>query len=530
MDEYSIIKYLLFKEIMIISSKMATLIIALKRSLKMNNLSPVFVFNSLNTKRGGMTKATIHRANILVNEYENTQFLTILFQKNHENIINNLYKTGELDPKVKVYNLFRDLDPSKGNLVDLRKKANANKEEEGLIAFNAKNAYRYYKDGFYVMYKKIDGKGQVSFIDYMNEGRHRIRREEYNEDGYVVRERYMDLITNTPKLDRYFGKDGNCYLSTWVNPKTEEVSRCNLFFPEPLEFSNLEELAAYWVKTKVEKIISPILIADNPQNHSLLLNKKLTAYRKIVVMHTNHYDLQEDGSFELSQQYNSLFKHKEKYQNVVFLTEEQLQDFTGEFGGHLGYRVIPHGIDKPFKDREDDKVNSYLAVTLARYHKEKGLEDGIRAFRNVVDVIPDAIYEIYGIGEHEQYFQDLIKELKLENNVKLQGFTDNKIEVFQKAACTIMTSKSEGFGLTILESLAAGTPVVSYNIKYGPKDMIVDGKNGYLVENQQELAEKIIGIMTEDRKRKKLSKHTKSIFKSFGHEQFLEKWIKLLEE
>lgn len=496
----------------------------------MNNLSPIFVFNSLNTKRGGMTKATIHRANTLINKYENTQFLTILYQKNHENIINNLHKTGELNPKVKVYNLFRDLDPSKDNLVDFRKKANANKEEEGLIAFNAKNAYRYYKDGFYIMYKKLDSNGKVSFIDYMNEARHRIRREEYNEDGYLVRERYMDLITNTPKLDRYFGKDGNCYLSTWVNPKTEEVSRCNLFFPQPLEFSNVEEMAAFWVQTKVEKTESPVLIADNPQNHNLLLHKKLTNYRKIIVMHTNHYDLKEDGNFELSPQYTPLFKHKEKYQNIVFLTEEQVHDFTNEFGEHKGYRVIPHGIDKPVTDKDKDKVNPHLAVSLARYHKEKGLEDGIRAFRNVVNEIPDAVYEIYGIGEHEQYFQDLIKELKLENNVHLKGFTDNKIEVFQKAACSIMTSKSEGFGLTILESLAAGTPVVSYNIKYGPKDMIIDGKNGYLVENQEELAEKIITIMTEDRRRKKLAKNTTSIFKEFGHEQFLEKWIELLEE
>ncbi|MGG0741583.1 glycosyltransferase [Niallia taxi] len=112
----------------------------------------------------------------------------------------------------------------------------------------------------------------------------------------------------------------------------------------------------------------------------------------------------------------------------------------------------------------------------------------------------------------------------------LKGFTDNKTEVFQKAACSIMTSKSEGFGLSILESLAAGTPVVSYNIKYGPKDMIYDDKNGYLVKDIDELAEKVIYFMLEERKRKKLSKQTKSIFKNFGHENYKVKWRYLLEE
>ena len=67
-------------------------------------------------------------------------------------------------------------------------------------------------------------------------------------------------------------------------------------------------------------------------------------------------------------------------------------------------------------------MHPHLAVTLARYHKEKGIEDGIRAFRKVVDRVQDAKYEIYGIGEHEQYFQDLIKKLNLENNVMLKGF------------------------------------------------------------------------------------------------------------
>ncbi|MGG0741585.1 alpha-glucosyltransferase N-terminal domain-containing protein [Niallia taxi] len=72
----------------------------------MSNVSPILIFNSLNTKRGGMTKATIHRANTLVENYKATSFLTILFQKNHESIIKNLYSKGELNQNVKVYNLL----------------------------------------------------------------------------------------------------------------------------------------------------------------------------------------------------------------------------------------------------------------------------------------------------------------------------------------------------------------------------------------------------------------------------------------
>ncbi|MCY8485435.1 hypothetical protein MOC97_08035 [Bacillus atrophaeus] len=252
----------------------------------MSFVSPIFVFNSLNTKRGGMTKATIHRANTLITEYPDTHFLTILFQKNHETIIENLYNTGELDKRVKVFNLFNDLDPAKNSSEDLRIKGNPDKEEEGFIAFKAKNAYRYFKDGLYVKYKKYDSFGRLAYIDYMNEARHRLRREEYNENGYLVRERHMDLFSNKPKLDRYFGKDGKCYLTTWLKPKDEEIFRCNLFYPEPLEFKNLEDLAAYWIYNRTTEINSPIVMSDNPKNFNLLLDKRLSDIKKVVVLHT----------------------------------------------------------------------------------------------------------------------------------------------------------------------------------------------------------------------------------------------------
>ncbi|AKF76296.1 glycosyltransferase [Bacillus velezensis] len=496
----------------------------------MSLVSPVFLFNSLNTKRGGMTKATIHRANTLVSEYKETQFLTILFQKNHRSIIQNLYNTNELDERVKVYNLFNDLDPSKNSKEDHRIKGNPNKEEEGFIVFKANNAFRYFKDGLYVKYKKFDNNGRLAYIDYMNEARHRLRREEYNEDGYLVRERQMDLFSNKPKLDRYFGKDGKCYLTTWLKPKDEEIFRCNLFYPEPLEFKNLEDLAAYWIANRTKEIESPIIMSDNPKNFSLLLDKRLSDVRKVVVLHTNHYDLNEKGEFELSQQYNALFKNPDKFDQIVFLTEEQKNDFSNEFGERLNYRVIPHGISKPDTEKDNSKVNPHLAVTLSRYHKEKGLEEAIKAFKKVVDVIPDAKYEIYGAGEHETYFQELIEKLNLTKNIELKGFTDNKIEVYQKAACSILTSKSEGFGLTILESLAAGTPVTSYDIKYGPKDMIQNEKNGYLVKTQNELADRVIKIMSEEKTRKRLSKSTKSIFKGFGQKVYQKAWFALLNE
>ena len=63
------------------------------------------------------------------------------------------------------------------------------------------------------------------------------------------------------------------------------------------------------------------------------------------------------------------------------------------------------------------------------------------------------------------------------------GYTNNVNQILQSATCSLLMSQYEGFALVIQESIANGTPVIAYDIKYGPSDMIDDGVNGFLVNN-----------------------------------------------
>src|SRR5699024_9933544 len=75
-----------------------------------------------------------------------------------------------------------------------------------------------------------------------------------------------------------------------------------------------------------------------------------------------------------------------------------------------------------------------------------------------------------------------IKELHLENNVFLKGYSQDTDLIYQSSLVTLLTSKSEAFALVILESMINGTPVISYDINYGTNDIITNKKNGYLIE------------------------------------------------
>ncbi|MGM7691669.1 glycosyltransferase [Staphylococcus saprophyticus] len=140
---------------------------------------------------------------------------------------------------------------------------------------------------------------------------------------------------------------------------------------------------------------------------------------------------------------------------------------------------------------------------------------------------------IYGDGEQKSILQNLIKELNLENNVKLMGYTEKAREIFGTADCSLLTSEYEGFALSIQESIASGTPVIAYDIKYGPSDMIEDRVNGYLVENENinALANSIVNYLQKSEKeKKKFSNMALEKAMNFSHNRFANSWIKLFDD
>lgn len=76
----------------------------------------------------------------------------------------------------------------------------------------------------------------------------------------------------------------------------------------------------------------------------------------------------------------------------------------------------------------------------------------------------------------------MVKEYELENYVEIHDFTNNPGLAFRESLASLLTSKFEGFALTVMESINENCPTISYDIKYGPSEIIVDGENGYLIE------------------------------------------------
>lgn len=502
----------------------------------MDKITPVFVFNSLDVVRGGLTKAVITRANTLINHFDEVVFLTLRFQPNFNTIKEKLYSSGQLDERIKVINFFDDIDASvKEKRWKKRRVSNLAKiKERGYVEFKDKNnalpSYRYYKNGIYVKYKRFDKNNRLIFIDYMNEGRHRLRRDEYNKNGDVVRSRHMDLIKNKPKLDQYLSANGESYLSVWLDAKGSE-KRTVFFGDNPKEHGSLYKAMTEWVDEKIDGFTKTVVMSDSRFTDGLVLKLKNKSVKRVAILHNNHYVEPFDTTAAVKKSWAPLFNNIKSFDSIVFLTEEQKNDVTSKYGELNNYKIIPHSAK-----RVDvvDKIsyNPYLAVSLARYSSQKRIDEAIRAFYYVVKEIPEAEYHIYGFGPLKKDLENLITELKLDGNVKLMGFSNNPAETYQSAACSILTSDYEGFGMVLTESLAAGTPVISYDIKYGPKDIIREGIDGFLITKgeSEKMAIKIIEIMKNKELREELSHNSKDVLSRFSHDKYVASWLSLFEE
>ena len=95
---------------------------------------------------------------------------------------------------------------------------------------------------------------------------------------------------------------------------------------------------------------------------------------------------------------------------------------------------------------------------------------------------------LIGDGSDKAYIQAKIKELELESFVLLLPFQKNITAFVQNSKCTMLTSHFEGFPMSLIESLAAGTPVISVDCESGPKEIIQNKQNGLLVPNYNEAA------------------------------------------
>ena len=221
--------------------------------------------------------------------------------------------------------------------------------------------------------------------------------------------------------------------------------------------------------------------------------------------------------------YDFHFKIK-GYDQIITLTHE---DKETNWKGWKNVSVIPN--PSTFHTDHTSSLSEKKVISVGRLTSQKNYASLIRAFRNVAEKHSDWILEIYGDGPQEVELKSLITQLNLEKQVFLRGFSSNVKEVMINASIFTLSSVFEGFGLVIVEAMACGLPVVSYACPCGPKDIITEGKDGFLVNVNDEvtLANQINVLIENEKLRKQMSDAAKIKADQYNIENITSMWMNL---
>lgn len=180
---------------------------------------------------------------------------------------------------------------------------------------------------------------------------------------------------------------------------------------------------------------------------------------------------------------------------------------------------------------ERAKLEEHRVISVGRYEYQKGYDRLINAWALIAQQVPDWTLHIIGEGSLRPVLTKQIKDLHLEKSVYLDGATHNIGKELSNSSIVAFTSNYEGFPMAIVEAESAGLPVVSFDTPCGPKDIIRDGEDGFLVKNEdiESLGKRLLYLMQNDEPRKSMGEKAFENSKRFTPEAIMPQWISLFE-
>ena len=116
--------------------------------------------------------------------------------------------------------------------------------------------------------------------------------------------------------------------------------------------------------------------------------------------------------------------------------------------------------------------------------------------------------------------------------IKIHKPSDNIYNEYLNSSLYVLSSKSEGFGLVLIEALSCGVPCISFNCPNGPAEIIRHGENGILVPlaDVEKLAESIEWMITHKDDRFRMSSNARLTAEQYQADTIMPQWVKLFED
>ena len=358
----------------------------------------------------------------------------------------------------------------------------------------APDGYIYSRNGATGRIEYYDGSVyyQIYFTDESDEFVHRVEivsggrliRKDYFMAGRVFSEYYAPKGGRAHLYQRrFFNRDGSAAYEE-INDDGAVMYK----FPDRVICSK-QELIGYMVE-RLALTADDTVIIDRCTGQGQAILENAGPARIGIVVHADHFsESGTDADIILWNNYYeyafSMHRHIDFY---VTSTEAQRRLLIGQFKEYLGaeprVEAIPAGSLDELKYSGEPRRRHSL-ITASRLAAEKHVDWLITAAAMAREKVPDLTLDIYGKGVCEKVLAEQIKKLGAEEYIRLMGQQD-LADVYARYEAYVSASTSEGFGLSLMEAVGSGLPVIGFDARYGGRTFIEDGANGHLLPYEPE--------------------------------------------
>ncbi|CAM3209514.1 accessory Sec system glycosyltransferase GtfA [Streptococcus pluranimalium] len=374
-----------------------------------------------------------------------------------------------------------------------------------------------------------------------------VHRVEYVSRGCLIRK---DFFTYTRSFTEYYTpRDGKAYLyqRRFFN---EDGS---VAFEEIIDGDHVVYRHQNFVCYSKEALVAEFMKSLSLSEHDFVILDRSTGTgqavfkyvkpaRLAVVVHAEHFSENSvtDQTILWNNYYEYQFTNADKVDVFITATDAQnrlLGEQFRQFTKHDPKIVtIPVGsLDElryPEKNRQP-----FSMLTASRLATEKHVDWLVKAVIEAKKVLPKLTFDIYGAGSQETKLCQIIEEHQAQNYIQLKGH-QNLTDIYKNYQLYLSGSKSEGFGLTLLEAIGSGLPLIGFDVRYGNQTFIRDGENGYLIPRSEtddeswivsEFVDRIVNLFKSDML-KTAHEVSYDLAKDYLTTEVEEKWRVLIEE
>lgn len=323
-------------------------------------------------------------------------------------------------------------------------------------------------------------------------------------------------------------------------PFPEQVATVDLGidYSDDIGRNSLSRILAFTKKKSLHRRrLSELLCREKPDvtvsmypSESSFLPSLKDGSRKVLELHYNRYfrlQYGRKGLAGLSDRFRTWLDRRiaGRFDRFVVLTKEDL----GYWGDMPNMLAIPNAAVLPYKIEAD--MSAARVIAVGRLDYQKGFDRLIKVWNAVSrsGVATGWRLDIFGQGECKEKLQDMIEGFGLADTVSINPPVKDIAKEYARSSVLVMTSHYEGLPMVMLEALSAGIPVVSFDCKCGPKDLIRDGENGFLIKDGDTgaMAAALERMISDGALRQRMSACARKVSEEYSQERIMERWMHL---